>query len=87
MSLLPIIGWRIWYGDGTVADSRRVSWADAPVEGVQVIAMYHEGGRKTLTSGLDTYAMPGEYWEKAGAWIDDEAFDAMYAAAFGSTWL
>lgn len=35
------IGWRLWYADGTVVDSRTGTWASAPSTGVQVLAVYY----------------------------------------------
>lgn len=35
------IGWRLWYADGTVVDSRTDTWASAPSTGVQVLAVYY----------------------------------------------
>ncbi len=34
------IGWRIYYGDGTVVDSRSMDWDDAPSDDVQVVVVF-----------------------------------------------
>jgi hypothetical protein len=39
---LTIAGWRIYYGDGLVADSRQVTWEDCPADDVQVFSVYYQ---------------------------------------------
>jgi hypothetical protein len=34
------IGWKLYYGDGTVVSSLQRSWAEAPSDNVQVLIVY-----------------------------------------------
>jgi hypothetical protein len=61
-----VIGWRIWYADNSVLDSKATAWADLPNNGVQVVILYenwnHGGGKpyRQVLSGADFYfAAPG----------------------------
>lgn len=75
---LPVAGWRVWYADGAVYDSRSSAWEDLPELGVVVVVVYHAaftaGGtryRKMLDGG-DWYwpfARSGTTDER-GAWVD-----------------
>lgn len=39
MALTPI-GWRIWFGDGSVRDSRQATWEGVPSNDVQMVTVY-----------------------------------------------
>lgn len=61
-----VIGWRIWYADNSVLDSKTTAWTDLPSDGVQVVILYenwnHSGGKpyRQVLSGADFYfAAPG----------------------------
>ena len=58
MTNLPateVIGWRIWYDDGHVADSLMDTWANLPDDGVLVIMLYRRDGSRRVMSGNDYY--------------------------------
>lgn len=38
-----IVGWKIWYGDGTTACSSEDEWERCKADNVQVILLYHNG--------------------------------------------
>ena len=40
MSDKTIIGWKLYYGDGSVVSSKEKEWTDAPSENVQVLIVY-----------------------------------------------
>lgn len=83
----PILGWSIWYADGTVVRSTEMSWEAAPRLGVQVIATYH-GSSKGVNwhSHFDEYCMPGEETTKLGLEIDFATFMAILRAAEADPW-
>jgi len=38
-----LIGWKIWYGDGTVLISEFNKWEDTPQKNVQVVKLFYKG--------------------------------------------
>lgn len=76
-----VTGWSVWYADGLVARSSSWSWDLLPRNGVQVVMLTHEGGRRTRIANCDEYAIPGQTRTLLGeeiAWeeyvrISDEA--------------
>lgn len=50
-----VIGWRAWFDNGRVYDSRQHTWSDLPDDGVLVIMLYHASGTKRILSGSDYY--------------------------------
>jgi len=86
------IGWRLWYADGSVYDSRRHRWEDAPTHGVQVLAVYYaetyrcfhvEGWRehsyRTLYHGARQEA--DYYWRAGGSFGAGRAGEIPLGAA------
>ncbi len=65
---MNIIGWRIYYGDGTVSDSRMTSWDKSPGENVQVVVVFYDvtyvnhGDTRNFRQVLHTY----DYFWKLG---------------------
>jgi hypothetical protein len=57
-----LLGWKIWYTDGTVFTSESTKWEDLPVFGVQVVKKFwkYENG----TTGAEMFC-------GADAYIDD----------------
>jgi hypothetical protein len=78
---LPIIGWRLWYADGSTTCSAECSWQDAPREGVQVLVVHHPENRRTIVKGRDEYVLPGETSSKLGLMIEREQFERMQGEA------
>jgi hypothetical protein len=85
-SLLPVIGWKIWYGDGSICHSGMCSWADAPREGVQVTRLYHGGRYSTIADGSDEYTLPGETETKLGEEIDLDVYAGILKTAKADDW-
>ena len=71
-----VIGWRIYYGDGTTFDDRTGRWEDAPDHNVQVVMLYEQRrdsrGRcyRFVMSGSDYYYKDSESF---GFSFDDRA--------------
>lgn len=40
--MIKVIGWKIWYGDGTTFSSLQVPWEKAPDQNVQVVMVYYD---------------------------------------------
>lgn len=80
---LPVIGWRIIYGDGSVYSSDDGTWDDAPSNDVQILEYLHEPPYRTFTYAEDEYQLTPEHSKKFGAWMEEGAFYALVAAAFG----
>jgi hypothetical protein len=86
-NMLPIIGWKIWFGDGTSVNSFDETWNDAPKENVQVVCYYHGKGYRTFSSGCDEYALPSISSEtKLGKLIPDEEFAIIKSRAMSDEW-
>ena len=45
-----IAGWKIWYGDGTMACSKDISWQDAPDQNVQLVMLYQNRPDSTVST-------------------------------------
>jgi len=52
------VEWRIYYEDGSVFDNTQGSWSDAPVDGVQAVAVGHKLYGRQVHSKRDYYLMP-----------------------------
>jgi len=58
-----VVGWKIWYDDGSKYSSKDIDWADLPVDGVQYLMLYestfdhHDPPQRTRMShsGQDHY--------------------------------
>lgn len=75
---LPVVGWRLYYGDGSVVSHLDCSWADAPSENVQVLEQLHDPAPyRTLTYGDDEYRLTPDSEVKFGAWMDAADFEAL----------
>jgi hypothetical protein len=77
--MMPVVGWRLWYGDGTTFDSGQGSWDQAPAQNVQVLEYLHEPPYRTLSYGEDEYRLTPESAPKWGKWMDEAAFHALVA--------
>lgn len=82
----PIRGWKIWYADGSTADSSTFAWADAPATGVEVVMVYHDGGYRNIVRGRDEYTLPGESATKLGLEIPVERYREILDIAMADEW-
>lgn len=84
---MPVIGWKLWYADGSTVDSTQQTWAAAPAEGVQVLMVYHPRGYRTVVRGRDEYTHPmGHGGSKFGLEIGADAYHAILARAMADPW-
>ncbi len=42
------LGWRVWYEDGSIFDSRKTAWADLPDDGLYIKMIYCADGKKQV---------------------------------------
>lgn len=75
--MLPVIGWRLWYGDGTIVSSDQSSWDAAPDQNVQVLEWLHEPPYRTLCYGEDEYRLTPDATPKFGRWMELSAFEQL----------
>lgn len=83
---LPLLGFKVWYGDGTTFDSSQGPWAGAARVGVQCVKFLHEGGRSTFTDGYDEYTCPGETVPLLGLEIDWDKYIGIIEEARRDAW-
>lgn len=99
----PFVGWKIWYGDGSVFSSSMGRWEDAPNENVQCIIIYQEidtPKTRLRLRGSDHYDFDGERFYKSnnvndlpgisiknGKLIDNETFAEIIKLAKETPWL
>lgn len=72
MSDFPkIIGWAVWYDDGTMLTSKETTWESLPDDGVIEIVLYKSDGSRRIMDAHDWYfRAPNRYlpgWEDG--WI------------------
>lgn len=59
-------GWKIWYGDGSTFTSRHGTWADAPIQDIQIVMLYFDkrdvmgNSLRSVFSGFDYYFKDGD---------------------------
>ena len=59
---MKIIGWRVWYADGTRYSSKENEWSFLPDDGLQIVVLYKnkrlkhaEGWYRSIWSSCDYY--------------------------------
>lgn len=62
----PIAGWRAWYTEGRVFDSRETAWRDLPLEGVLVVAVYYDAFAADAVRYRTLYDGDEYYWYADG---------------------
>jgi hypothetical protein len=83
MTVMTIVGWRAWYADWSVYDSKKMDWADLPDSGVVIVMLYYaerssSGKRyRDVLSGADWYFRAGTAYGTnhdshidPGQWVD-----------------
>ena len=85
---VALLGWKLWYGDGTTARSSVVRWADCPGTNIQALMLLTRGDNRKLygmiitgTHDPSVYKIPGSTIEKTGEWMTDEAFETLRVGA------
>lgn len=84
-----LIGWRLFYDDGTDISSKDVEWNKAPLDGVLVLVEFYNDGTKQYHQAKDYYLIDDGkalgtnqidlYLRKTGAvkfgrWVNDKKF-------------
>lgn len=46
--MAKLIGWKLYFDDGSVFSSLNGEWEDAPCHGIQVLVEFYEDGTKEL---------------------------------------
>jgi hypothetical protein len=75
-----ILGWVIWYADGSKYSSRDHVADDLPDDGVQGVRVFHRRPGSTTIykfgmTGCDPYWLPGATRPKAGTWVTNDEHD------------
>ena len=52
---LEIVGWKVWYADGSSYESKERSWENLPRDGVVWVMVYYANGTSRTMSGTDFY--------------------------------
>lgn len=68
-------GWKAWYADGSIYDSRSTRWTELPKTGIIGVVVYYEKPYRNLVYGGDWYYIDGGVptctdtveW---GSWVD-----------------
>lgn len=87
-----ILGWKIWYTDGTVYSSAEREADDLPDDEVQVVKVYHHlkgDGDHIYTLrfiGNDPYWLPGATRSKRGTWVSDEEHNRFHKESGSVGW-
>lgn len=81
---LPVLGWCLYYSDGSIVHSDDSTWEDAPSEDVQVLEILHEAPYRTLFTGWDVYDLPGSATVKYGRWMENTEFYALLRTVEGT---
>lgn len=65
-----VIGWKLYYGDGSVVSSHQATWRQAPSDNVQVLSIYYQETYKIWRDGQsedenyrDMYFGKDYYWQ------------------------
>ncbi len=60
--MTSVIGWTVWYEDAMYS-SKDAEWKDVPDDGVQVVYIYKDDGRRLHCSGDSSYFfLPPDIW-------------------------
>lgn len=79
---LPVIGWCLYYSDGSTFTNEQGDWDSAPSDDVQILKVLHEPPYRTFTYGYDTYQLTPESSVKLGRYMNEEAFYALVEKAY-----
>lgn len=50
-----LVGWKIWYSDGSTFSSAQGKWEDAPIDDIQILMRYYDNGKREIVQGVDIY--------------------------------
>lgn len=55
-----VIGWRAWYTNDRIFDSRQVTWSSLPRDGVLGVVVYFSDGFRKIVDGGDWYYLDSD---------------------------
>lgn len=55
--MAKLIGWKLYYDNGSVLSSLETKWEDAPPDGIQVLVEFYDDGSKKLHIERDYYIL------------------------------
>ena len=80
-----LVGWKLYYADGSVIDSTKMKFDNAPQGGAEVLVKWHKNESKysvDIQSGLDFYSINSDIKNvKHGLNIRKERFEEMLEVA------
>lgn len=85
-SMLPVVGWKIFYSGGGEVSSDQCLWNSAPIDRVLVVVFFHENGLRTLSLGCDEYFLDETSRSKYGLLVSDEEMEATRLRALRDEW-
>jgi hypothetical protein len=62
----PMYGWKAWYFDGTIVNSKEKRWEEAPAVNLLGVVLYHGKDNRTVLIGYDEFWIPGNAASKSG---------------------
>jgi hypothetical protein len=88
---MTVLGWRVWYADGSVFDSKSRIWESLPERGLQILMLYFDEEYspgtpyRQIIHGDDSYTYGGK--AISGSLMPDSAYWALVDRAMNSrTW-
>lgn len=78
------MGWEVWLADGSTMNSTEHKWEDVP-DGILVVRWWNKEKRQKGIHWDDSYYGDPNTW-KAGAFVDDEKFQAAMNEARFKPW-
>lgn len=55
--MAKLIGWKLYYDNGSVLSSLEAKWEDAPPDGIQILVEFYDDGSKKLHIERDYYIL------------------------------
>lgn len=54
---MELVGWKVFYDDGTECSSQEKSWEELPLDGVLAVVEYYSDGSRTIHHSRDYYIL------------------------------
>lgn len=74
---LKMVGWAVYYSDGSKYTSEDGSPDTAPTGGVEVVEVVFDGGYRAASTEDDFYQLPGGSKTLFGEMMDDVAYSSL----------
>jgi hypothetical protein len=59
---MKVLGWRVWYNNGTTFSNEDGLPEEAPLDGIQIIVEWLDNGQRHYHYGRDFYIWTGDRW-------------------------